>query len=94
MKTTQNKETLELVDNLHWYIEKRKELEREERRLKSRLYDLLDGSSSLKAGDYLVVVSERERCDINKEKVKSILGNKYEEVVEVKHYKIMEVKAA
>ena len=94
MKTTTNKKTISKVELLEETIRMRRELEKLERSLKSELYDLLGESPNLKAGNFLVIVSERERTDINRDKVKIILGDKYDEVLDTKKYKQLDVRVA
>ena len=46
----------------------------------------------LNAGDYVLIISERVRTDLDKVKVQSLLGEKYEECIKKSPYQIFEIK--
>lgn len=48
----------------------------------------------LVAGDYAMVISDRERKDLDKDKVKSLLGDDYNSCLKKVPYKTFEVKKA
>ncbi len=94
MKTTENKKILGLVSRLSEIIESRKTLETEERAIKTDLKAIMAefGSNVLGAGNYVMVISDRTRFELDKEVVKSLLGEKYEECIKKTEYQIFEVK--
>lgn len=96
MKTTENKTIVALVERLSNVLEKKKALELEEKEMKDAIKDILKGFevNILGAGEYVVVLSDRTRRDVDKQKVKELLGDKYSEVEKKTEYQTLEVKRA
>lgn len=96
MKTTTAKATINLVNNLADLIEQRRHLEKMERSLKDSLKSLMAESetSVLSAGEYVVILSTRQRSSLDDVLVKSLLGDRYAECVKSADYQILEIKKA
>lgn len=97
MKVTTNKETIVRLKRLSEILETKKNLETEERDLKTALKDIMTelDTNILNAGELTAIVSTRTRVDLNKMKVKIMLGDEqYEECLTSSTYKIFEIKKA
>lgn len=96
MKVTENKRTLELVSRLSELVENRLKMAKEEKEIKDELRAVLDnlGTRILGAGDYVMVVTDRTRNDMDKEKVKALLGDQFATVFKQVDYQTFEVKKA
>lgn len=96
MKTTEKKSTVDLVSRLSKVIEARRSLDKEEQeikvRLKATMYEM--DTKVLAAGDYVMVISDRIRKDLDKDMVKLLLGNNYDDCIKESAYQIFEVKKA
>ena len=96
MKTTQNKTIIGLVNRLSEVIETRKSLDTEEKSIKAALKDAMAefNTNILGAGNYVMIISDRTRSELDKELVKSLLGEKYDGCIKKSEYQIFEVKKA
>jgi len=96
MKTTENKTIIGLVERLAGIIEMRRTLEADEKEVKSAIKDILAGFevNVLGAGDFVVILSDRTRTDVDKKKLKVELGERYAEFETKTDYQILEVKKA
>ena len=94
MKTTINLKTIATVTHLKNVIDQRKKLEKEEKELKKQVYAILGEANSMHVGELLVIISDRQRESLDREKVKVLLGEKFSEVVNTTKYKQLDIKGA
>lgn len=95
MKNTVKKEILEKAIELMQIIDRRRELDKQEKAIKDffKAYCEQEGETALLAGQILIIISEKERTTVDMEKMKAdgIELKKYERVTK---YKQMDVKRA
>lgn len=88
-------EKLKLVTSLALVIERRKSIEKEEKALKDQVKEIMGDSAVLEAGNYCVMISTRNRKDLDKDAIMHDFGfeffKKYEKL---SSYEVLEVKSA
>jgi bifunctional ADP-heptose synthase (sugar kinase/adenylyltransferase) len=94
MKTTQKAETISKAQQLSELIEKRKELEKVEKEIKEFFKAIIGNEGVLLAGDYMILISERSRKDVDKKSLAAELGERYSQFEKESSYQIVEVKRA
>lgn len=94
MKTTEKKATLALINRLSDINAASKELAAEAASIKAELKSImLDMDTKvLAAGDYILVISDRVRTDVNKDRVQQLLGTNYEKCLKKIDYQTFEIK--
>ena len=94
MKTTVQKETIEKAKRLAVLIESRKTAEKEEKELKEFFKQTIGADGSLQVGDWLVIVSEKSRTDLDKKALVVEYGDKIKAFEKTTTYSMVEVKIA
>lgn len=96
LKITENKKTIALVDRLSEINEVLKALAEEQSTIKADLKALMVEMETnvLGAGKYLLVINDKVRTDLNKQGLKILLGDKYENFLTKTSYQTFEVKKA
>lgn len=76
-------------------IEKRRELEAQEKELKEFFKNHLDGEDGvLKAGGYLVTIETKPKVELDRKALKEHLGAKFEEFTKHGSYQTVQISAA
>lgn len=96
MKTTTNKKILEKVERFSELKKKTKDLVDEQLEIREELESILISLDTriLVVGDYAVVITDRVRKDLDKEKVHELLGETFLECFRKVEYQTLEVKKA
>ncbi len=96
MKITEKKSTLEKIERYTELNEMMKVMTKELGEIKTDLKNIMieSNTNSLNAGNYICVVTTRTRTEVDKEKVKIMLGTKFESCLKHSLYQIFEVKKA
>ncbi len=96
MKTTRSAKLVSEIEHLNNLIKTRLSIEKEEREIKKRLKDYLQAHSvmALAAGQYVVVITDRQRRELDKEHVQTLLGAQYDECLFLTFYQTLEIKKA
>lgn len=92
---TKSEAKIELVAHLARVIDVRKSLEKQEKDLKEQVKALMGDAMVLEAGDFSVVISQRNRRDLDKDAIAHDMGQDFvAKYTKVTTYDTMEIKAA
>lgn len=96
MKTTENKETIKLVQECSHFNIALKEIGLAQSNLKAKLKMIMIDLKVkvLGVGNYVLVITDRSRMDLDKDKVKALLGDKYDSCLKKVDYQTFEIKEA
>lgn len=94
MKVTTSKKTIELFTRLTELNEQAKLVNKEITDIKDEIKSLMTGFDTkvLSAGDFVASINERKRSELDREKVKDLLKDKYDSVLRTIEYQTFEIK--
>jgi len=82
----------ELAQQLFELIEKRKEIEKAEAKLKEHFKTRLSTERPYQIGIFMFFLTERSRTDLDKERLRGELGSRYSDFEKVSTYNVMDLK--
>jgi predicted phage-related endonuclease len=94
MKKISSKKVVETVKEFQAIKKQMSEMEATMKELRASLKEALGDESSALVGEFLVLVSERTRKDVDKDALQKELGDAFDKFLKVSSYEILEVKKA
>lgn len=94
MKTIKRAELIETAQEFAAIREQIKTLEAAQKRMRSELIEALGDENSALVGEYLLILSERVRTDLDKEALQQELGDKFREFQRESTYSVLDIKKA
>ncbi len=94
MKTIRSKEIIDLAERFEAARQQEKELQAALKTMRDSLMAALGDEASAKAGEYLLLVSDRVRTDLDKKALTEALGDEIKQYEKKISYQILEIKKA
>jgi len=94
MKTIRSQAVIDQVELFNELREEQKKIEANLKIIREALMEVLGDEHSAKAGEFLLLVSDRVRTDLDKEALAAEFGDKLKNFQKQSSYQILEIKKA
>lgn len=94
MKSIKKTALVEMAANFASLREQAKEIEKAQKEMRNALIAALGDEQSALIGEYLIILSERVRTDLDKDALAIELGDRFSEFQKQSSYQVLDIKKA